>query len=126
MEVPNADLSIEFVSLSGEVLHKTSNLEDLSCLYYSWINKFGVKLIHTHIYSDLEEINVFYSDTAFSFDDIIFNNFSTLTYYILTNSTIGAINIVTVIKSSKKIYQFKNRYEDDSLRFGISSYIERL
>jgi hypothetical protein len=126
MEVPNADLSIEFVSLSGEVLHKTSNLEDLSCLYYSWIKIFTVKLIHTHIYSDLEEINVFYSDTAFSFDDIIFNNFSTLTYYILTNSTIGAINIVTVIKSSKKIYQFKNRYEDDSLRFGISSYIERL
>jgi hypothetical protein len=126
MEVPNADLSIEFVSLSGEVLHKTSNLEDLSCLYYSWIKKFGVKLIHTHIYSDLEEINVFYSDTAFSFDGIIFNSFSSLTYYILTNSTIGAINIVTVIKSSKKIYQFKNRYEDDSLRFGISSYIERL
>lgn len=127
MDKLNPVLSIEFVTLSGDVIHKTSNLLDLKRIYYSWIYKFRVRIIHTYITSDLEELDNYYSDTKFIFNGFGFNNFPDLSYHILTESTIGVNNIVTVIKSSKTIYDFKNLNEDDDLlKSGIRMYLERI
>jgi hypothetical protein len=126
MDIPNPKLSIEFISLSGEIIHKTSDLLDIKRLYYSWIYKFNIRIIHTYVSSDLEELDIFYSDTKFIFNDISFNNFPDLIYHILTKSTVDSNNIVTVVKSSKTIYEFKNLDEDDILKFGIRMYLERL
>ena len=126
METSNADLSIEFISMSGEVIQKTSNLEDLRTLYYSWTKTFRVKIVHAYDYNDLEEPYVFCSDTQFVFNNIGFNTFPDLIYHILTKSTIGANNIVTVIKSPKETYESMYLYEADSLNFGICTYLIRL
>ena len=126
MNKPNPNLYIEFISLSGEVLYKTVNLEDLRRIYYSWTYIFTVKVIHNYNYSDLEEPGNYSSDTKFVFNGISFTNFSILIYHILTESTIGANNIVTVVKSSEEIYESKYLYENDYLNIGISSYLKRL
>jgi hypothetical protein len=126
MNKPNPNLFIEFISLSGEVLYKTLNLVDLRHIYYSWTYIFRVKVIHNYNYSDLEEPGNYSSDTKFVFNGISFTNFSILIYHILTESTIGAINIVTVIKSSEDIYESKYLYENDYLNIGICAYLKRL
>ena len=125
MDKPNPDLSIEFISLAGEIIHKTTNLEDIRRLYYSWSYIFRVKIIHNYDYSE-KEPGDYCSDTKFVFNDIGFINFSDLLYHILTESTIGANNIVTVIKSPEQIYEAKYLYENDSLNLGIRSYLKRL
>jgi hypothetical protein len=126
MNKPNPNLFIEFISLSGEVLYKTVNLEDLRHIYYSWSYIFRVKVIHNYNYNDLEEPGNYSSDTKFVFNGFSFTNFSFLIYHILTESTIGAINIVTVIKSSEDIYESKYLYENDYLNIGICAYLKRL
>lgn len=126
MDNQNFDLSIEFVTMSGETKHKTSNLNELRQLYVSWTDIFMVKITHTYDYRNYEDPDVYYSDTNFVFNEISFNCFNYLIYYILTESTIGSNNIVTVVKSSENIYEFKGLYEDDSLHFGIGSYLRRL
>ena len=126
MEGLNPDLFIEFISLSGEVIHKTSNLEELRSLYYSWTTVFKVKTVHTYDYNDLEEPNVFNSDTRFFFNDIGFTTFPDLMYHILTKSTIGANNIVTVIKSPEMTYECMYLYESNSLNFGFHAYLRRI
>lgn len=127
MHNPNPDLSIEFISISGETLHKISNLKDLRCLYYSWSYIFGVKIRHIYSNNNPEEVSGNYcSNTKFIFNNISYSNFSILIYHILTESTIGANNIVTVIKSSEEIYESKYLYENDCLNFGIRLYLRRL
>ena len=126
MDNPNPDLFIEFISLSGEEICKTSNLKELEHLYYSWTNKFKVKIFHTYDYKNIEEPDIYCTDTQFVFNNIGFNTFPDLIYHILTESTIGAINIVTVIKSSEKIYESKYLYEEDFLDFGTRLYLRRL
>ena len=129
MDKSNPDLFIEFVLLSGETIYKTSNLDELKRLYDTWTTVFidrSSYIIHCRDYTDPENPDIFCSDTKFVFDGISFNCFNVLTYHILTTSTVGSNNIVTVVKSPEKIYEFKHLYEDDSLNFGISSYLRRI
>ena len=128
MNKPNPVLFIDFVLLSGEIIHKTSNLDDTKRLYDTWTSVFidnSSYIIHCRDFSDPENPDIYCSDTAFEFNDRCFNCFNELIYHILTTSTVGSKNIVTVIKSPEKIYEFKNLYEDDSLNFGVSSFLRR-
>jgi hypothetical protein len=126
MDTTNPKLSIEFVAMSGEVLQKTSSLDDIRALYYSWTNKFRVKIIHTRDYINLEEPDVFWSDTQFVFNEVGFNTFPDLIYNILTTSVIGANNVVMVIKSPEETYKSSSLDDSDTLNFGIRAYLRRL
>jgi hypothetical protein len=126
MDTPNPKLSIEFVTMSGEVLQKTSNLDDVRALYYSWTNKFRVKIIHTRDYSNFEDPDVFWSDTQFVFNEVGFNTFPDLIYNILTTSVIGANNVVMIIKSPEETYESRSLDDSDTLNFGIRAYLRRL
>lgn len=129
MDKPNPELFIDFVLLSGETIYKTSNLDDIKHLYDKWTTVFIDKssyIIHCRDFSDPENPDIYCSDTAFEFNGRCFNCFNELIYHILTTAAIGSKNIVTVVKSPEKIYEFKNLHEDDSLNFGISSYLRRI
>lgn len=131
ISVLKTNLSIEFISITGERIHKTENLEELENLYPPWMMEFNVNIIDLKDYNNLdnEEPNILYSDTTFVFNGITFNDFSCLIYHILTESTIGANNIVTVIRSCKHIYTFVELEDDkffNNWTNGMRKYLERL